>query len=45
MIYDYTNPLRRIAVNIFDRFTDMGYWANSLDLEREPDGFKFNDPV
>lgn len=38
---DYTDPLRQRAVNIFSRFADMGYWADSLDLEHEPDGFNY----
>ena len=40
---DYENPLRQRAVNIFDRFLDMGYWADSEDSEREPEDFSIND--
>ncbi len=40
---DYTDPLRVAAVNIFDRFTSLGYWANSEEINSEPDGFTFID--
>lgn len=37
---DFEHPLRQAAVNIFDRLSDMGYWADSEDLERdEPEDF------
>ncbi len=40
---DYENPLRQRAVNIFDRFSDMDYWRDSEDLEREPEDFTLGD--
>ena len=36
---DYTDPLRVKAVNIFDRFTDMGYWGNSEETDGILGGF------
>lgn len=40
---DYTDPLRVKAANIFDRLTEMGYWADSLESDSEPNGFHFDD--
>ncbi|MDF5732408.1 MAG: hypothetical protein PUP92_31520 [Rhizonema sp. PD38] len=36
---DFEDPLRQSAVDIFDQFSDMGYWRDSLDMDSKPDGF------
>ncbi|MDF5734084.1 MAG: hypothetical protein PUP92_40470 [Rhizonema sp. PD38] len=36
---DFEDPLRQTAVDIFDQFSDMGYWRDLGDTDSEPNGF------